>query len=132
VAKFIEKMVKNTQKDGFTQTWMGRKRYVPGIHEKNKLLFEAAKRIVINTPVQGTSAEIIKMAMIDLDKEFNKNKISAKMVLQIHDELLIELPKDEVDKVERVVKKCMESVVKWEIPFKVAIRTGKNWEQVSK
>ena len=102
------------------------------IKEKNKTLFEAAVRIAKNTPVQGTAAELMKVAMINFQKALEKSKLNAKIILQIHDELILELPKDEQKKVEFLVKKHMGNVVKWEIPFKVSIRTGKNWEQVTK
>ncbi|MCK4650647.1 DNA polymerase I [Candidatus Babeliales bacterium] len=132
VKKFIEKTVEFAKKNGFVKTWLGRRRYVSQIHEKNKTLFEAAKRIAINTPIQGTSAEIMKLAMIDIDKDIQKKKLEAMMVLQIHDELVFELPNDELKVVEKLVIKCMEGVVSWEIPFKVTIRTGKNWESITK
>ncbi len=132
VAKWIEKTVKQAEKDGYVETWLGRRRYVPGLKEKNRTLYEAAKRITINTSAQGTAAEIMKMAMIEIDKAFEKEKLKAQIVVQIHDELLVEMPQKEAKKVEKIVEKCMEGVVKWEIPFKVTIRTGKNWEQVTK
>jgi len=132
VTKFIEKTVESAKKNGYVQTWLGRRRYVPEIYEKNKSIYEAAKRVAINSPVQGTSAEIMKLAMINLNKEFEKQKLEAQIILQIHDELVIELPQSELKKVEKMVKKCMEGVVKWEIPFKISINTGKNWGQVTK
>jgi len=132
VAKWMEKTIEDVKKDGYTQTWLGRRRYVPSIYEKNRNLYEAARRIAINTPVQGTSAEIMKLAMIEVNKELKDKKLNSGMILQIHDELVIELDKDDEAKVEKIVKKCMENVVKWEIPFKVTIRTGKNWGQITK
>ncbi len=132
VAQWIEKTVKEAKKNGYVETWMGRKRYLPGLMEKNRMLYEAAKRMATNSPVQGTSAEIIKLAMIELHRAFETKKIDAKIVLQIHDELLIEYDSKKQQIVEKMVKECLENVVKWEIPFKVTIRTGNNWQQVSK
>lgn len=132
VHEWMEKTVREATECGYTQTWMGRRRYIPALREKNRHLYEAGTRIAKNSPVQGTSAEILKLAMINLDKIFREEKLEAKMVLQIHDELVLELPNEEVEKVEKIVKKCMETVVDWEVPFKVSIRTGKNWEQITK
>lgn len=132
VFNWFEKIISQAGKDGFVQTLFGRKRYLPGIKEKNRLLFESAVRMAKNTPVQGTASEIIKLSMIKLYEELKKSKLDAKMVLQIHDELIIELPKEELPKVEKIVEKCMENVIKWEIPLKIALRSGKNWEQVTK
>ncbi len=132
VKKWLDKTVQQAQKDGFVETLMGRRRYIPGIKEKNRTLFEAAVRIAKNTPVQGTAAELMKMAMINLQKALEKSKLNTKIILQIHDELILELPKEELKKVEKLVKKHMENIVKWQISFKVAIRTGKNWEEVTK
>jgi len=132
VAEFIENVVKNAKKDGFVETLMGRRRYIPGLKEKNRMLYEASKRIAVNTPVQGSSAEIMKMAMIDLAKAFESKKLNASIILQIHDELLIEFDKKDEETVEKVVKKSLENVVKWEIPFKITARIGKNWEKVTK
>jgi DNA polymerase I len=132
VHAWMEKTIQEATECGYTQTWMGRRRYIPALREKNRHLYEAGTRIAKNSPIQGTSAEILKLAMINLDKILKEEKLEAKMVLQIHDELVLELPNEEVEKVEKIVKKCMESVVDWQVPFKVSIRTGKNWEQITK
>ena len=132
IANWIEKTIEKAKQDGFVETWLGRRRYVPNIRERNNVLFQAAKRVAINSPIQGTSAEIMKLAMININKELKRNKLEARMILQIHDELLIELPIKEQDSVEKIIKKEMEEIVKWEIPFKVTIRIGKNWGQVTK
>ncbi len=132
VVKWINKTIDFAESNGYVETWMGRRRYIPNIKERNRTLYEAAKRIAINTPVQGTSAEILKLAMIEIDKKLTESKIDAFMVLQIHDEVIVEYPMDETDRVEKIVKKCMENVVKWSVPLSVSVRTGKNWEQISK
>jgi DNA polymerase-1 len=132
VKKFIEKTVDFAKEHGYTKTWMGRRRYVPHIHEQNRTLFEAAKRVAVNSPVQGTSSEIMKLAMIEIEKQLELKKLEAKMVLQIHDEIILELPQKEQKIVEKLVKTSMINVVKWEIPLKVGICTGKRWDQVTK
>ena len=132
VSKWIESTIKVATEKGYTQTLMGRRRYVPGLKEKNKMLHQAASRITINSPVQGTSAELIKVAMLNIDKALEKNNLKAKIILQIHDELVLELPSAESEQIEKIVKKEMENAVKWIIPLKIAIHLGKNWEQVTK
>jgi DNA polymerase-1 len=132
IAEWIDSTVNDAKKKGFSETSMGRRRYIPGLHEKNRSLYEASRRIAINSPVQGTSAEIMKIAMINVHNALSKNNLSSKMVLQIHDELLLECPNDELKKVEKLVKSEMESVVKWAIPLTVDIRTGKNWAKTTK
>jgi DNA polymerase-1 len=113
-------------------TYWGRRRYVPAIHEKNRPLYEEARRVAINTVAQGTAADIMKLGMIQLDKEFKKEQLRAKMVLQIHDELLISVPSDEVPVVQNLVSKVLENVVQWNVPLVVSTRTGNNWKEVTK
>ncbi|MFH1644584.1 MAG: DNA polymerase I [bacterium] len=132
VLKWIEKTEKEAQKNGYVETLMGRRRYIPELKEKNRLLYEAGKRMAINSPIQGTSAEIIKIAMIDLYRAFETKKIDAKILLQIHDELLIEYDSKKEEIVKKIVKNCLEDVIKWDVPLKISMRTGKNWEKVSK
>lgn len=132
VSKWIENTIKKATEDGYVETLMGRRRYVPGLRERNNILHQSAGRIAINSPVQGSSAELIKKAMIKIDKILEEKKLKAKIILQIHDELVIELPKAESEQVEKIVKKEMENAVKWIIPLKIAIHLGKNWEQVTK
>ncbi|KKQ33588.1 MAG: polymerase I protein [candidate division TM6 bacterium GW2011_GWF2_37_49] len=132
VAGWMEHTVNEAIKNGYTQTWWGRRRYIADLAEKNKNMFEAGKRVAINSPVQGTSAEIMKLAMINVDNIFAKKGLDAALVLQIHDELIIEFHADIEDEVTKIVHKEMETVVDWEIPFKVTIRTGKTWGDVTK
>lgn len=132
VSAWMEHTIEETKKHGYVTTWLGRRRYVPGIYEKNRSLYELARRIAINTVAQGTAAEIMKVGMINLDKEFAKNKLGAFMVLQIHDELLISVPVNEQEETEKLVKKTLESVVSWSIPLEVTTRFGKDWKEVTK
>ncbi|MFC1854555.1 DNA polymerase I [Candidatus Dependentiae bacterium] len=132
VAKWMEKTVTGAQKNGFVETWLGRKRDVPGIKDRNKMVFEAARRIAINTPAQGTAAEIMKIAMINLYKKLEKDRSKAKILLQVHDELILEIKKSDLRSIEKNVKNAMESVVKWEVPLVVDMRSGKNWGEITK
>lgn len=125
-------VVEEVKKTGYTKTLYGRRRYLPGIYEKNKNLYELARRIAINTPVQGTAAEITKMGMIQFYKEIIKHGLQAKILLQIHDELLVTCPDHEIDKVEKLLKESLEGVVKFDVPLQVTIRSGKDWKKVTK
>jgi DNA polymerase-1 len=128
----MEKTVQEAVKKGYVETLFGRRRIIKEVQEQNRTLFEAGKRMAINTPVQGTQAELMKLAMIHLHDEFCKKGLEARMILQIHDELIVELPLGEVEIVEKTVKKCMEGVVSWEIPLLVSTRTGRDWAEITK
>jgi len=132
VLSWMDLVVDEVKKSGYTKTLYGRRRYLPGIYEKNKNLYELARRIAINTPVQGTAAEITKMGMIQFYKEIIDHKLQAKILLQIHDELLVTCPDTEVETVKKLLKKSLESVVEFEIPLRVTLRSGKDWEEVTK
>jgi len=132
VATWMDQVVEEGKKNGYVETLFGKRRYLSELHEKNKMIFEAARRVAINTPVQGTSAEIIKLAMIKIDKKFERLNSGAAMLLQIHDELIIEFDSKEEEVVSGIVRNCMEKIVDWDIPLNVAIRCGKTWKDISK
>ena len=115
------------------RTW-GRRRYVPGIYESNRVLYDLAKRIAINTKAQGTAAEIMKQAYATkLEQAFAKNNLKAKMILQIHDELLISVPESQrIETRKRLLKTFLENVVTWNVPLKVTTRFGYSWQEVTK
>jgi len=132
VAEWLSQTVVKAVSDGYVETWWGRRRYITELREKNHTLFEAGKRIATNTPIQGTSAEIMKLAMINVDRAIQRAKLNADIVLQIHDELVVEVANDSLEDVMKIVQKEMESVVDWTVPFKVSLRTGKNWGDITK
>lgn len=132
IVQWIDETIEFTKSHGFVTTLYGRKRYIPGIYEKNRTLFDLAKRMAINSPVQGTAAEIIKIGMINLEKKLTAHKLQAKILLQIHDELILSVPSHEIDKVSQIVKDSLESVVSWEIPLTVQVKTGLNWHDITK
>jgi DNA polymerase-1 len=132
VSAWMKAEIEQAKELGYTQTLWGRRRYLGGLHEKNKNLYEAACRAAINTPIQGSAADLIKMAMIAIDQEFKALNLKAKMLLQIHDELLLEIPIDEVAQVKTIVKRCMEDIVTWNVPLEVSLREGQNWEEITK
>ena len=111
------------------KTFTGRIRPIPDIHNKNPSIRAAAERLAINTPLQGTAADLIKMAMVEIDRIIQGRKLKGKMILQIHDELIFEVPDDEVQLFEVFVKDKMEHVAKLLVPIEVSIAIGKNWAE---
>jgi len=132
VRTWMDKLIEKAKEDGFVETMLGRRRYTPGLYEKNRNIQEAEKRVAINTPIQGTAADLIKIAMLCIDKELKKQKLKARQVLQIHDELVLQVPHDEIDRVTSLVRTCMEGVVDWKTKLNVSIRTGSSWGETSK
>lgn len=112
---------------GYVTTLFGRRRYLPDLQSKNYAVRQNAERAAINTPIQGTAAEIIKMAMIRIHREMDKKRMKSKMILQVHDELVFETAKDEVQSLSELVKKEMEQAVRLSIPLKVDLGVGDNW-----
>jgi DNA polymerase-1 len=130
VQQFMEDIVKQARRDRHVTTLLNRIRLLPDINSSNRTRREFAERTAINTPIQGTAADIIKLAMIKVDHELKDAKLKAKMLLQIHDELVFEVPEKEVNKTEKLVKECMESVMKLDVPLVVNISAGKNLAKV--
>lgn len=126
VKQFMETIVKQARENGFVTTLLNRRRPLPDIKSTNKTRREFAERTAINTPIQGTAADIIKLATINADQQLTKKGLKAKLLLQIHDELVFEVPKSEIDKTAAVVKEAMESVLSLDVPLVVNIATGKN------
>lgn len=132
VSEWMESVIEETKKHGYVETLWGRRRYIPAIYEKNKPLYEEARRVAINTKAQGTAAELMKRGMLALDKALKANNVHAHMLLQIHDELLISVPESEKNVIEALAKKELESVVEWQVPLVVTTRFGANWKDVTK
>ena len=132
VQAWMETVVEFVKKTGYTKTLYGRRRYLPGIYEKNKTLFDLARRVAINTPAQGTAAEVIKIGMIKFYQALADQKLDGKILLQIHDELLVTCPDGQVEKTAKLLEKSLVDAVDWDIKLEVSIRSGKNWKSVSK
>lgn len=127
VEDFIERCKKEAEETKVAKTLFGRIRPLPEIDNKSPQIRSAAQRLAINTPLQGTAADIIKLAMIDIDKEIKKEKLEGFMILQIHDELIFEVPDNEIELFKSLIKKKMEHVVKLKVPLTVDLQVGKNW-----
>ncbi|MFH0898278.1 MAG: DNA polymerase I [bacterium] len=132
VLAWMEETIEHAQKKGYVQGLWGRRRWIPQLREKNKSKIELGKRLAVNSPIQSTQADLIKIAMINIEKAFEKKKLGAGIILQIHDELVFEVPNQELEMVEKIVKKEMERVVSWEVPILVNMKKGKNWGEITK
>ena len=127
VKTYMERTVEDARDIGYTLTLMNRKRYLPDLNSKNRQAREAAERIAINSPVQGSAADLIKLAMINLDREIAQKKLNSRMILQVHDELVFECPSEEEEEMRALVKKEMEEVMPLKVPLVVDIGWGDNW-----
>jgi len=127
VKKYMDDSVKKAQEKGYAETLLGRRRYLRNINSNNRVVRQFEERVAINMPIQGTSADMIKIAMINIFNELNKRKAKTKMVLQVHDELLFDAHKDEVDELRPVIKKLMETAIPLKVPIVVDTGVGDNW-----
>lgn len=127
VSEYLEQCKETARKNGIVKTLTGRQRPIPEINNKNPSIRAGAERLAVNTPLQGTAADLIKIAMIQIDKEIIEKKLEGQMILQIHDELIFEIPDDEIPPFEKLVKEKMEGVLKLNVPIEVHISVGKNW-----
>ena len=129
VKDYMENTVAFAYEHGFVETIFGRKRYLPELASPNRMIKEFAERAAINQPLQGTAADLIKMAMINVDKVFKENNLKSKMVMQVHDELVFEVVADELEKVKEIVSNEMQNVADLKIPLLVDINWGKTWKE---
>jgi len=127
VKVYMEETVAQAREVGYTMTIMNRKRYLPDLKSQNRQVREAAERVAVNSPVQGSAADLIKLAMIQLAKKISEKKLKSRMILQVHDELLFECPEDEEQEIRALVKKGMEEVVPLKVPLVVDMGWGENW-----
>ncbi len=126
IRTFMESIVEQARRDGYVTTLLGRRRLLPEIRSRNRIRREFAERTAINTPIQGTAADIIKLAMLAVDRELAARGLGARMILQIHDELVLEVPVSEVEKTTDLLRQCMENVMELAVPLTVNIRASQN------
>jgi len=130
VRQYLEATKEKVRQDGYVETILGRRRFIPDINSSNRQVREAAERMAINMPVQGTSADIIKVAMINLCREMDRRKLRSKMLLQVHDELVFEIPGGEMEEMRRLVPEVMSTALTLSVPVKVDTKEGANWGQM--
>jgi DNA polymerase-1 len=129
VTKYREQMVALAREKGYVRTLFNRRRYLPEINHGQQRFRAEAERMAINTPIQGTAADLIKKAMINIHKRLERENLKTKMILQVHDELLFEVKEDEIDIIRSMVKEEMEGVHPLQVPLKVDVKVGKNWDE---
>ena len=127
IKDYMQKLIDDAYLKGYSITLMNRRRNIEELKNTNHNIKSMGERMALNTPIQGTSADILKKAMIEIDNIFTKENIKSKMLLQVHDELIFNVYNDEIDKVKEIVKDTMENTYKLSVPLKVSINTGNNW-----
>ena len=125
--KYMSDQIDFARNNGYVETIMGRRRYLQNINSQNNMLRSSSERNAINAPIQGSAADIIKIAMININSEFKKQSLKSKMLLQVHDELVFDVHNSEKDQIQDIVKTTMESAVKLKVPLKIDLEFGKNW-----
>lgn len=127
IKNYLDSLKEEAEKTGYAMTLHGRRRYLPDINSSNRTIKANAERMAINSPIQGTAADILKLAMIEIEKQLEKGDLKAQMLLQVHDELIFEVPKANAQKLADLVRQVMESVVDLSIPLKVDVGIAENW-----
>jgi DNA polymerase-1 len=129
VARYREEMIETARKVGYVSTLFNRRRYLPDIQHNNRVIRAEAERMAINTPIQGTAADLIKKAMVDIHQRLNRERLKSKMLLQVHDELVFEVPEEELGPVTSMIKEEMLGVHDLRVPLEVDIHKGRNWDE---
>ena len=124
---FMTDIVKEAKEKGYVTTLYGRRRYIPELKNKNKNMVQFGERVAMNTPIQGTAADIIKIAMNRLYKALKENDLKSKLVMQVHDELIVETYEEEIEIVEKLMRESMENVIKLDIPLDIDLNIGQSW-----
>ena len=127
IKEYMDSTVVSCRQKGYVETLWGRRRYVPEIKSSNYNVRQFGERVAMNAPIQGTAADIIKIAMINIQKKLEENNLNSKLILQVHDELVIEADVNELEQVKEILVTCMENVVKLKVPLKVEAQEGKDW-----
>ena len=127
VRDYLDKTVNDAKQNGYVSTVFGRRRYLPDLHSKNANLRNFSERVAKNMPIQGTAADIIKLAMINTDRRLQREGLPAQLIMQVHDELIIECDDSAVDSVKSVLKEEMENAVNFAVKFTTDIHSGKSW-----
>lgn len=127
---YMDKVILEAHNNGFVKTLFGRKRIIPELNNKNYLIRSSGERMALNTPIQGTSADILKMAMIKIDQEIKSKNLKSKMILQVHDELVFDCVTEEIEIIKNIMTDVMEHICELNVPLKVEIEYGDNWYQL--
>lgn len=129
ISEYLKNVVTDAKRDGYVSTIYGRRRYIPEINSSKKMLVSFAERVARNTPIQGAAADIIKKAMVDTAETLKKAGLRSRLILQIHDELIVEAPENEKKQAAQILKSCMENAFPLDVPLTVDMTEGKSWEK---
>jgi DNA polymerase-1 len=127
VADYFDRVVSEAKTDKYVTTLLGRRRYIPELSSPRKMEVAFGERVAKNSPIQGTAADIIKIAMVNVFTELKKRNIDAHLIMQVHDELIIEANKNCVDEAKNILKDCMENAVNLNVPLTVEVNSGESW-----
>lgn len=127
IQNFMNEIVEKAKEQGYVETLFNRRRYLPELKSNNYMVREFGKRAAMNTPIQGTAADIMKIAMVNLNKKIEEEKIDAKIILQVHDELMLEVKIEEKEKAKEILKQCMENAISLSVPLEVEVSEAINW-----
>ncbi len=127
VKSYLESTKQKARQLGYVETVMGRRRYIPDLDSSNRQVREAAERMAINMPVQGTAADIIKVAMVNLQREIDRRGLKSRLILQVHDDLLLESPLEEAEQARTLLREIMSGAMQLSVPLKVDVKVGRNW-----
>ena len=131
VRDFLKSAVDDARQLGYTQTLIGRRRYLPDLNATNRLVREAAERAALNAPIQGSASDIIKIAMVEVDAGLKGAGLKSRILLQVHDELVLEVVKDEAEKVEEIVRERMGDAFPLSVPLTVGVGLGSDWRDAA-
>ena len=131
VRDYLHAVVEQARKDGYTSTLYGRRRYLPDLNSDNRQRREVAERAALNAPIQGTAADIIKVAMINVQKALADAGLKSRMLLQVHDELVLEVVASELEEVTGLVKDKMATAIELSVPLDVSVGTGRSWDSAA-
>ncbi len=129
VRKYLDHLILQAKQNGYVETLFGRRRYIPELQAQARSVVEFGERVAMNTPVQGTAADLMRLAMVNVEKALRAADIGAVMICQVHDELILEVPDEAVDKAAEILRYEMEHVYPLSVPLKVDLSIGKNWYQ---
>jgi len=127
IRSFIDQTVADAERAGYVQTLLGRRRYLANISNRNQTVKQAAERVAVNTPIQGSAADIMKLAMLRLDREIRDRELQCRLILQVHDELILECPPEETDEVTALVEEVMVAAYTLTVPLRVSVEAGDTW-----
>ena len=127
IRTYMDSLVKDCEKNGYVKTLCGRRREIPEIHDKNRMVREFGKRAAMNAPIQGSAADLIKLAMIKVDAEMTKRQVKSRMILQVHDELIFDVPEEEVEMMKELINDAMVTAMELKVPLTAECAVGKTW-----